>query len=480
MLDMLNGLNFEGLLNTLKPGVMAIIILIVGYLVAKLISSLIKKTLGKAKFITNILGKIGVDVKGKVISNWVSKIIFVIIMLFVVVQALDQLALGDIKKPIDDFLANGLPSILSALWLAAIAWLIATFSKLLVIKGWNAANLDKKIGDDVIADTSITETLWNVLYWFIILFFIPSILAELGQKELLAPITNIINDITGYIPNIIAAGVIFIIGWFIAKTLRKITTGLLSSMWADKASEKIGLKDFAVSKLAWTVVYVVVLVPILIQALDELAIETISGPAKEMLNTMMSALPGIFAAVVIIWISYIIGKFISKLVSELLSGIGFDKVLGLVGLNSKSKTSPSSMVGTLVFVYILLLAVIEAANQIGFGWISAIVNQFMWFATNVLVWVIIFGIGMFLANLAANAIRTASDSKILPKIAKWAIIVLTAFMGLQQMGLGWEIITQAFTLLLGACAVAFALAVWLGSKEVAWEEVKAFLARMKK
>ncbi|MCD5380594.1 mechanosensitive ion channel, partial [Candidatus Gracilibacteria bacterium] len=436
MWDMLNSVDLGSLMTTLQPGVMAIIILIVGYLAAKLISSLVKKGLGKAKFITKILSSIGVDVKGKTLSGVVSKIIFVVIMLFVVVQALGQLGLDEIKEPIQAFINHGLMDVLKALGLAAIAWLIATFSKLLVIKGGKAANLDKKLGEDVATETSITETLGNVLYWFIILFFIPSILGALGQQELLEPITNIINDITGYIPNIIAAGVIFVIGWFIAKTLRKITTGLLSSMGADKASEKIGLKDFAVSKLAGTVVYVIVLVPILIQALDKLAIETISGPAKQMLNTMMSALPGIFAAVVIIGISYAIGKFISKLVSELLSGMGFDKVLGLVGLNSKSKTSPSSMVGTLVFVYILLLAVIEAANQIGFGGISEIVNQFMGFATNVLVGVVIFGIGMFLANLAANAIKTTSDSKILPKIAKGAIIILTAFMGLQQMGLG--------------------------------------------
>jgi len=59
----------------------------------------------------------------------------------------------------------------------------------------------------------------------------------------------------------------------------------------------------------------------LIQALDKLAIETISGPAKKMLDTMMSALPGIFAAIVIIGISYAIGKFISKLITELLSGM---------------------------------------------------------------------------------------------------------------------------------------------------------------
>ena len=87
---------------------------------------------------------------------------------------------------------------------------------------------------------------------------------------------------------------------------------------------------------------------------------------------------------------------------------------------------------------------------------------------------------MWYSGLASNTIKSTSDSKVLPKIAQWAIVILTWFMWLQQMGLGWEIINQAFTLLLWACAVAFALAVWLGSKEVAWEEVKSLIERMKK
>jgi hypothetical protein len=74
---------------------------------------------------------------------------------------------------------------------------------------------------------------------------------------------------------------------------------------------------------------------------------------------------------------------------------------------------------------------------------------------------------MYLGNLASNAIKSATNSKILPMVAKVAIIILTTFMALQQMQIGGEIVNQAFTLLLGAVAVAFALAVGLGSKEVA-------------
>jgi len=100
-------------------------------------------------------------------------------------------------------------------------------------------------------------------------------------------------------------------------------------------------------------------------------------------------------------------------------------------------------------------------------WVSEIVNNIIIFATNILVWVVILGIGMYIANLVADMIKSTSSSKVLPIIAKTAIIVLTGFMWLKQMWIGWEIIDQAFTLIIWAMAVAFALSVGLGSKEVA-------------
>ncbi|MDQ7009267.1 MAG: hypothetical protein Q9M94_03170 [Candidatus Gracilibacteria bacterium] len=139
-----------------------------------------------------------------------------------------------------------------------------------------------------------------------------------------------------------------------------------------------------------------------------------------------------------------------------------------------------SNVGTIVFAYIILLAGAEASNTIGFAQISDIVNNIIIFATNILVGVVIFGIGMYIANLVSDMIKSTSTSKILPMVAKTAIIVLTGFMGLKQMGIGGDIIDQAFTLILGAMAVAFALAVGLGAKEVAGEEVKRIIENMKK
>ena len=456
----------------------AIIIWVI--LLAKLISSLVGKLIWKAKFVKKAFKFIDVKLDMENIGQVVSKVLFYILLFVGIVWGLAFAGIVDqssVNGLINDYLIN----FLNAAGLAVIAWFLAVLVKAGVTKWAKAFNLDEKLSEAKSEDVNLGETLGTVGYWSVIVFFLPQVLAKLGQEELLKPITSIVDNITAYIPNIVAAALIFVIGYFIAKIVKQIVTSLLLSVWADNATKKIGLEDFSISKLAGTLSYIVILLPVSIQALDKLQIDVISAPATKMLQTMMDSIPLLLTAGIIIIVSFFIGKFISKLLSELLSGIGFDKVLGLIGLkNVNSSVKPSSVVGTIVFSYILLLASVEAANSIGFTGISDIVNNIILFSTNILVWVVILAIGMYIANLVADMIKSASNSKVLPMIAKTAIIVLTGFMGLKQMGIGWDIIDQAFTLILWAMAVAFALSVGLGSKEIAGQEVKRIIENMKK
>ena len=55
------------------------------------------------------------------------------------------------------------------------------------------------------------------------------------------------------------------------------------------------------------------------------------------------------------------------------------------------------------------------------------------------------------------------------KLAKGAVITIALFMALQQVGVAEEIVTAAFTLILGAAALAVGLAFGLGNRELAGE-----------
>jgi len=316
----------------------------------------------------------------------------------------------------------------------------------------------------------------KVLYYVLLLIGVVSGLAYAGVIEQSA-VNGLVND---YLMNFLNAGILALVAWFIAVIAKSFITKWAESIELDKKLNSENWEN-SLSKTAWTVAYWAVILFFISPILEKLGQKELVAPIKSIIDNILNFIPHLLWAVIIFAVSYFVAKIIREIITNILSGVGFDKILKNIGLNNiESKTSPSKIVGTIVFSYIVLLAWVEAANSIGLTQIGEIVNNIIAFSTNVLVWIIILWIGIYIANLVANMIKTTTNSKILPIIAKTAIIVLVWFMGLKQMNIGWAIIDQAFSLILGSIAVAFALAVGLGSKEVAWEEVKRIIENMKK
>lgn len=80
-------------------------------------------------------------------------------------------------------------------------------------------------------------------------------------------------------------------------------------------------------------------------------------------------------------------------------------------------------------------------------------------------------------NQAAQTIQAsrAAQARLLALAARVAVLVLAGAMALRQMGLANEIVNLAFGLLLGAIAVASALAFGLGGREIAARELQNWL-----
>ena len=127
------------------------------------------------------------------------------------------------------------------------------------------------------------------------------------------------------------------------------------------------------------------------------------------------------------------------------------------------------------------IAAIEAARELGFNLLADLIARFTVFTGQVVLGLIIFGIGLFLANLAASTVRAsgANQAGLLALAARVSIIVLAGAMALRQMGLADDIINLAFGLLLGSIAVAVALAFGLGAREIAARELGEWVQSIK-
>jgi len=353
----------------------------------------------------------------------------------------------------------------------------------------------------------LSETLGNVLYWFIFLFFLPLILDVLGLQGPLQPVQNLLNDILAALPQILKAVLIAAVGWLLARIVRDLVTNLLAASGADQVGARFGLSQSRKGSLSWlsgTIIYILILIPTAIAALEAIQIRAISAPAVAMLSQVLGAVPQILTAALILIAAYVIGQFVSELVTNLLTGIGFNNVLGWLGIQSVHRPSesdvtspgseaaagssaglprrsPSEIVGLVVLVGIMLFASVAATNVLNFQALTTIVSGVLVILGQILVGLIVFAVGLYLANLAFNLITSSGtpQSRILGQVARIAILVLVSAMALQQIGIAPNIVNLAFGFILGAIAIAVALSFGLGGRDIAAEQLREWLNSFK-
>jgi hypothetical protein len=317
----------------------------------------------------------------------------------------------------------------------------------------------------------------------VILLFVPSILGAFDLRGLLEPVQGMMSKLLDMVPNVFGAAVIGFVGWLVAKVLRGLVTNLLAAAGADKMGSQIGLADAVkLSRLAGTIVFILIFVPTLIAALDALKVEAISRPATEMLERLLAAVPNLVAAALILVVTWYVAKFAADLLSRLLAGMGLDALPEKLGMDTafSGPLKPSGLVRVLALFFAMLFATVEAAHRLDFTQVRDLVAMFIKFGGEVLLGGAILLIGFWLANLAFNAISRASERTGLARLARVAILGLVIAMGLRAMGIADDIVNLAFGLTLGAVAVAFALAFGLGGREAAGRQMEHWLSQLRK
>ncbi len=463
----------------------ALAILILGWLAALLVAKLVRAALKKTTIDNRIAGWVrGEGEEVPDIEPAIGKGAFWLIMIFVLIAFFQTLKLTAITGPLNSFLNQIFefaPRLLSAAMLLLVAWLVATGIRLVIRTALRTIKLDERVGTEVEGSerVSLTRMVSETVYWLVFLLFLPAVLDALALEGLLLPVRGMVSKVLAFLPNLFAAVLIFVIGWFVARIIQLIVSNLLAAVGLDQLGERVGMTRVLgkkrLSGLLGLVVYALVLIPVLISALNALKLEAITRPASAMLDQILQALPALFGAALLLTIAFVIAKVVAGLVSNLLRAAGFGKFLQRLGISWEADAGRASeVVGHLVVVVIMLFATVEALQLMAFDQLAGLVSSFILFLGNVLLGLVILGLGLYLANLAATTIRASGSgqSTVLATAARAAILILAGAMALRQMNVAEDIINLAFGLLLGAVAVAAAVAFGIGGRDMARQQLE--------
>ena len=200
----------------------------------------------------------------------------------------------------------------------------------------------------------------------------------------------------------------------------------------------------------------------------------ISDSVQRGANEIGAFVPNLIGALVILVVGYVLARVLSGLVSRLLQRAGFDRMLHSGAGGSfvrKVTSSPSKLLGTLVFWAILLGTISIAVTTLDIPALTAFVGAIYAYLPNVVAALLIFLVASAVsAAVATLVMRVMGDTglgKIVATVAPILVMTIATFMILEQLKIAHDIVVTTYTLVLGAIALGSALAFGLGGREVA-------------
>src|ERR671916_1255704 len=198
---------------------------------------------------------------------------------------------------------------------------------------------------------------------------------------------------------------------------------------------------------------------------------------QEGLSTFFSYVPQLIGAILILIVRYILAKLLQAVVTRLLGAIGFEHWMERGGIKqfferAETRQTPTSILGALVFWFVFIIAIVMATDTLGIRQVSAVLAQLIAYIPNVIAAVLILILASLLANFVAGLVRGATGVDILGTVAQVAIIVYAVFAALTQLGIAVQLTAPTFLIILGAVALAAAIAFGFGAQEVAKDIVE--------
>jgi hypothetical protein len=348
-----------------------------------------------------------------------------------------------------------------------VTWLLAKAAKWSFAKLIDRVPLFQRAAGD---GQSIGSSLGKVVSLFIWLFGLIAILQQMGFDSVIKPIQGLLDSFISFVPNIFGASVIFFVGAMVAKIVREIVETALGAVnfdrWANMGGVEKVTGNSTITRTIGTVIFVLIIVPVAIAALDVLGVPSITEPAKAMLQMILEAVPLIIGASLLLGLGYLIARWVSGLLEELLPGFGFDRAVASLGILPEGR-SASGVISTIVSLAIMLFMAVAATRLLGFPELTSIVETVLAQGSNVVFGAVLIALGVALGRLIRSLVAAAAGDGIAPNITYWLTIGLFIFIGIKQMNIGGPIVDYAFGALAVGAAVAFALAFGLGGRDAA-------------
>ncbi|MFJ4143251.1 mechanosensitive ion channel domain-containing protein [Pseudomonas sp. NPDC089734] len=199
-------------------------------------------------------------------------------------------------------------------------------------------------------------------------------------------------------------------------------------------------------------------------------------------------IPNLFGALVVVLLGFVVAKLLDALLSKLLAKLGLDRLMGGTGLTklisrAGVKVPISTLIGKIVYWFVLLIFLVSAAESLGLQRVSATLDMLALYLPKVFGAALVLLVGVLLAQLVNGVVRGAAEgvgvdyASGLGRIAQGLVIIISISVAISQLEVKTDLLNHVIVIGLLTVGLAIALALGLGSREIAGQILAGIYVR---
>ncbi|MGK0673692.1 MAG: hypothetical protein ABWU16_03415 [Halothiobacillaceae bacterium] len=214
----------------------------------------------------------------------------------------------------------------------------------------------------------------------------------------------------------------------------------------------------------------------------------IGDPLIALYQRLAALAPNLVGALALLLTGYLLGKIAAAVTRRVLVRLGADRLAESSGLAALSRQwglerPLSSLVGSLVFAFIVLAFAISAADALGLSVVGQAIAQVMLFLPKFVAAMAVLLLGLMAASWLSGLVRRAADgagieyAPTLGRITMGVLSALVVLMAIDQLDIRIVALQEVIGIALAALGVAVALSLGLGTRALSGEIVSGVYVR---
>ena len=333
-------------------------------------------------------------------------------------------------------------SIIGAIAIFVLGWLAALVLAALTRKALAKFNVNQRMQRSTGSNYQVDDILAKIVFWFVFIIGISGALNQLNLNSISVPFANMINQVLLFLPNLLAAIAVGVIGWVVATIAKNADNMALNKTNLDeKLSQEAGVKPLS-STIA-DVIYWFILLIVLTMVLGRLGLTGLFTPLTNMIDKIFDFVPNFLMAGLVFFVGLIVARVVRGIITNLVSGLNIQSLAAKAGVSEQN--SLPNIAGSLAFLLIIVPFTIAALDALKIEAISRpatnMLNKIMEALPNIFTAVAILVVTYFVVRMVANIIKGL--------LASTQLDSLPARIGLQGV-LGTKQLSEVV-----ACAILF-------------------------